>query len=111
MLHGQAGVPRYTAHRECIDRIVARDDHNTLTVAHDDVLTLAHDPETSLFECSHGDEVIDARNLGQGLDSHFDFANFLAAELLIDNRQVFADRVFDIFQRFHLCDALRPTSR
>jgi hypothetical protein len=31
-------------------------------------------------------EMIDARDLGQGSNSYFDFANFLAAQLFVDNR-------------------------
>ena len=53
--------------------------HDALTVAHDDVLPLADDPESGFFERAHGVEMVDARDLGQGLDGYFDFANVLAA--------------------------------
>jgi len=98
LLHGQPGVASDTAHRECIDRIVAGDDHDALTIAHDNVSALAHYPESSFFERANGVKVIDARDLGQASDRHFDFANFLAAELFVDNRQILANRVLYVFQ-------------
>lgn len=86
LIHGQPGVASDTAHRECIDRIVAGDNHDALTIAHDDMLALAHNPESSFFERADGVKVIDARDLGHALDCHFDFANLLAAQLFVDNR-------------------------
>ncbi len=86
MLHGQAGVPRNTAHGECVHRIVTWNRHDSLTVAHDDVLALANDPKSSLLEHPHRFEMIDARDLGQGLNSYFNFANFLAAQLFVNDR-------------------------
>ena len=65
---------------------MARNSNNAQTVAHDDVLPLAHDPEASFLERANGVEMIDARDLRQGLDGYFDFANVLAAKLLIDDR-------------------------
>ena len=106
LLHGQAGVTRNAAHRERVDWVVARNRHDALTVAHDDVLALTHDSESGLLECAHGVEVIDAWDLGQGLDSHFDFANFLSAQLLVHRRQVLPDCVFDVFYRLRLGGAL-----
>ena len=58
---------------------------DALTIAHDNVLSLAHHAETGLFECAHGVEVTDARDLGQGLDGYFNFANILAPKLLVDD--------------------------
>ena len=65
LLNGKARVAGDTTHRECVDRIVAGHCHDALTVAHDDVLSLARDPEASLLQCAHGVEVIDAGNLWQ----------------------------------------------
>jgi hypothetical protein len=95
LLHGQTRVARDTTHGERVDRVVARDRHDALSVAHDDVLSLAHEPEAGFLECAYGVQVIDARDLGQGLDDHFDLADVLAPELLVDNGQILADRVFD----------------
>ena len=39
----------------------------------------------AFFECAHGVEVTDARDLGQGLDGYFNFANILAPKLLVDD--------------------------
>lgn len=66
LLDGKAGIVGNTAHGECIDRIVARNRHDTLTIAHDDMLALTHDMESGLFERAHGVEVTDAWDLGQG---------------------------------------------
>ncbi|MDO8598306.1 MAG: hypothetical protein Q7R45_16980 [Sulfuricaulis sp.] len=65
LLNGKARVASDAAHSECVDRIVAGNGHDALTVGHDDVLSLTHDPETSLFQCAHGVEVIYAGDLGQ----------------------------------------------
>ena len=65
LLNGQARVASDTAHGESIDRIVARDGDNSLTVAHDDVLALTHDAKSGLLECAHGVEVIDTGDAGQ----------------------------------------------
>jgi hypothetical protein len=85
---------------------MARNGHDVLTVAHDDVLALAHHSEPRLFEDTHSVKVIDARDLGQGLNGYFDFANILTAELIVDSRQILADRVLDVLERFGLRGAL-----
>ncbi len=66
LVNGKARVAGDAAHGERVDRIVAGNGHDALAVAHDDVLSLTHDPETSLFQCAHGVEVIYAGDLGQG---------------------------------------------
>jgi hypothetical protein len=66
LLNGKAGIASDTAHGEGVHRIVARNDNDALTVAHDDVLALTHDPETGFFQRADGVEVIDAGNLWQG---------------------------------------------
>jgi hypothetical protein len=43
------------------------------------VLALAHDPESRFLEGANCLKMIDARDLGQGSDGHFDFAYFFAA--------------------------------
>ena len=65
LLNGKARVAGDAPHGERIDRIVTENGHDALTIAHDDVLALTHDPETGLFQYAHGVEVIDAGDLGQ----------------------------------------------
>ena len=65
MLYRESGIASDSPHGERIDRIVAGNGHNALTIAHHDVLSLAHDPETRLLECAHSGEMIDAGKLGQ----------------------------------------------
>ena len=65
LLNGKARVAGDAPDGECVDRIAAGNGHDALAVAHDDVLSLTHDPETSLFQCAHGVEVIYAGNPGQ----------------------------------------------
>jgi len=48
-----------------VNRFVAWDGDDTLTVAHDDVLALTHDAKSGLLECAHGVEVIDTGEAGQ----------------------------------------------
>src|SRR5882672_9238701 len=108
LFYGKAGVARNTTHRECIHRVVAGDSHDALAVAHDDMLALAHHPETGLLERADSILVIDARDLGQGSDSYFDFANILAAKLLGDDRQIFANSILDALECLLFGGALRP---
>ncbi len=44
---------------------MARDRDYPLAVAHDDMLSLAHNPEAGFLESAHGVKVIDARDFGQ----------------------------------------------
>ena len=66
LLDGQAGIASDTAHGECIDRIVPRDSHDALAIAHDDMLPLTRDAKAGFLECAHSVKVIDARNTRQG---------------------------------------------
>ena len=45
MLHRQTGVASDAAHRKCVNRVVPRNGHYSLTIAHDDVLALTDDPK------------------------------------------------------------------
>lgn len=65
-LNRQAGVTRNTAHGERVDRIVAGYGQDTLTIAHYDVFSLTHNPESGFFQYAHGVEVIYTRELWQG---------------------------------------------
>jgi hypothetical protein len=58
----KASISRNTAHGECVDRIMTRDRDDSLTVAHNDVLPLTHNPKSGFFECSHSVKMIDARD-------------------------------------------------
>ena len=49
LLWREAGIPSDTTHRERINRIVAGDRQDTLTVAHDDVPPLTDGFEAPLF--------------------------------------------------------------
>jgi hypothetical protein len=59
LLNGETGVAHDSAHRERVDRIVARNRDDPGTVSHDDVLALACDLKASLFERFHGRKVVD----------------------------------------------------
>jgi hypothetical protein len=54
------------AHRDGIDRIVARDRQDPLAVAHHDVLALTHDPEAGFLQRPHRVQMVDAGKPGQG---------------------------------------------
>jgi hypothetical protein len=64
LLGRRTGVSCDSAHREGIDRVVARDGKYTNAVRHDDVLTLANDVEACFLERSNCCQVIDPRDLG-----------------------------------------------
>ena len=80
----EPGIANKTTHRERVDWIVPGEGENPLSIGHHDVLALARDPESGLFEGSHSIEMIDAGNLGHGLHRDFDFANLFALELLFN---------------------------
>ena len=65
LLNREAGITDDTAHGEGIDRVVTGNGENTLPIGHYDVLALARDPETGLFERAHCIEVIDSGQLRQ----------------------------------------------
>jgi len=60
LLNGEARVVDDSTHRECVDRIVARDSDNSGAVSHDDVFALASDSKASLFERFHGCKMVNA---------------------------------------------------
>ena len=49
-------------HRDCVDRIVARDDEPNLAVAHHEMSTLSHDAVAEFLENPHGVPLMDARD-------------------------------------------------
>jgi hypothetical protein len=55
--YGYSGVFDNPAHRQSVYRIVTRYGDEMRTVSHDDVLALAHNAETSLFQRPHGWEM------------------------------------------------------
>jgi len=57
LVNGKARVAGDAPHGERVEWVVAGNGH--------DVFSLTHDPETSLFQCAHGVEVIYAGDLGQ----------------------------------------------
>ncbi len=65
LLNRQSRVTGNATHGEGIHRVVARNGHDALTIAHDDVLSLTRNAESGLLQCAHGVEVIDAGYLGQ----------------------------------------------
>jgi hypothetical protein len=111
LLDGEPGIAYETAHRECVDWIVTWNGQDPLPIRHYDVFALARDPEPGFLQGSHSIEVIDARNLGQGLHRDLDFANFFTLELLFNYSQVFSDRVPNILERLWLRSSLRPAAR
>lgn len=55
-----------TRHRDGVDRIMARDGQDAMTVTHDDVPSLAHDRKTCLLQSTNGGQMGYARKLGHG---------------------------------------------
>ncbi len=100
MPFSKAGVLNDAAHREGIDRIVARNRKDTLAIGHDDVLALASDPEARLLKRSHGPEVVDTGYPGHGLYGDLDLADFHASGILDCHFHVLADRIRDVRQGF-----------
>jgi hypothetical protein len=64
LLRREARVLSDSPHRECIDRIVARDGKNAPTVGHDDVFAFANHFEASLLKCPNCLKVWNSRYLG-----------------------------------------------
>ena len=61
----EARISSNAAQGKRIDRVVARNRHDTLAVAHDDVFALAHNPKPGLFQSAYRVKVIDAGNSWQ----------------------------------------------
>jgi len=49
LLHEQTGVAGDAAHREGVNRVMARTGQNALTIAHDDVLSLTNDSKSGFL--------------------------------------------------------------
>ena len=62
-LDSETCVTKDAAHREFVDRVVARDRENAAPVTHYDVFTLVDDFEAGLFESPNSSEMIYAREL------------------------------------------------
>lgn len=62
VLDGKPGVFHNTGHGECLHGVVAWHGHEPFSVAHDHVLPLPDDPETSFFERTYRVEMVDPRN-------------------------------------------------
>ena len=107
----QSRVAHDTAQGEGIDGIVAWHGQDALPVGHDRVLALADNAKPGLSECANGIEMVDARDLSQGLDRDLDFPHLLATQALVDDEQVLADSVPGVVQRFLFGGALRPAAR
>lgn len=65
LFNAKTCVSNNTAQGKCVNRIVARNGQDALTVAHNDVFALTHDSKPGLFKRSHCVKVIDAGNPGQ----------------------------------------------
>lgn len=63
-LDRQPGVANDAAHRDGVDRIVARDGDDAHAIAHDDMLTLAQNGEPGLLQRPDGIQMVDAGELG-----------------------------------------------
>jgi hypothetical protein len=61
----KACVANNATQGKCIDRIVARNGQDALTISHNDVFALTHDSKPGLFKRAYRVKVIDAGNLGQ----------------------------------------------
>lgn len=57
----QPGIAHNSAHREGIDRIMARNCQDARSIRHHNMSALAQNAETCLFQCSHGFEMVDPR--------------------------------------------------
>jgi len=101
-LRRKAGVTHDAAESEGVDRVITWDGKNARAVGHNDVLGLANDVEARLLESTNCREMINAGNLGQDLDHDFYLTHFFTAKLLIDNRKIFTEGIFDIFDGLNL---------
>jgi len=61
LIKSQPCVANNPRHSDGVDRIVSGHRNDALTIAHDHVLTLPHDPETDLLQRAHSRLVRDAR--------------------------------------------------
>src|SRR4051812_50219489 len=75
------------------------------------MLALPHDSEASLFERSHGPQMIDASDSCHKSHHHFDAANVRAMKLSVQRRKIIFDCIADVGDRFFFGIALGPAAR
>jgi len=105
LLDGETSVLDNSAHRECVDGIVARNGDDTRPVSHDDVLGTPHNSKACLFQSAHGLLVVDPRNSWHCLGD-VNFADDRALEEVLSSGQILANGVLDILERLLLCRTL-----
>ena len=99
LLRGVTGILGDLAHRQGVDRRVARHGHSTQAVAHDDVLALPDDGEVSFLQRPQGVFLSEARQFGRGALHGDFFVQDARAELLFYLRlrvEVFPDGFLDV---------------
>ena len=60
-VNGKASVSHDVAHRDGMHRVVTRDTEYARPISHHEMLTLAGDPKSGLFQGTNRIEVVDAR--------------------------------------------------
>ena len=114
LLNGETRVLDDLAHRESVDRIVARDHDDPHAVAHDRVLAFADDLEACFLQAARGGSIIDARQFGDRPSDGDDLARDLGSKSggqLRARLQVFANGVPDILESFLAVGPLAATAR
>jgi hypothetical protein len=85
---------------------MARNGENAHAIRQDDVLALAGDPKTRPLKGPDCLEVVDAWQLGHGLDRDLDLPHLSPLRELGGNGEIFADSVADVIQGLLLSGAL-----
>jgi len=96
------------AHRVSVNWIVSRNRQCANAVRHDDMTTVSYKDEPGLLQRSNRRPLINTGDFRHRSNGHFSSLNF-NTETLFDlwlRRQIFADGVLDILQRFFTRGAL-----
>lgn len=72
---------------------MARHRQDPLPVCHDDMFALAGHTKSYLLQRPNCVQMVDARDLAQGLYRNLEFADLLATQVLVDDKHVLANRI------------------
>ncbi len=111
LLRREACIANNSAHRDRINRIVARNGHDSPAICHYNVPALSRNVEPSFFAGLDRAQVWDTRDLGHSLRRYFHFPQVLDTRKLLCNVEILADRVLNVSQGLLFGGALGPATR
>jgi hypothetical protein len=109
-LHREPRIPNDPTHRECVNRITARNRQSKYTIRHHDVFTLANDPEPGFLERTNRFRMRYTRKFAH--TSHRDVGELHSwlVQNLVTHFQILLNRRADILKCFLSGEPLGPAA-